>query len=153
MARPKNETEDDLKAEEEARKAVEEGFKCQIQKLQPHVYSGLDWVLYRHNKTLHSWGEFKRRYVNKDKYPTLMISLGKWLHLKWTAERSMLPFAIYVQWDDTGVQYKSWPHTSGMGYTVGMGARGDRDQPGDLEPCIFIPVGEFRPIKALTQEQ
>lgn len=146
MARPKNENEDDLREEKAAAEIIEDAWNVTVVKLQPYVY-GVDWMLCRNNLSLHSWGEFKRRYCEMEQYDSLMISLGKWLRLRWNAERSLLPFAIYVKWDNTGVMYKSFPHTSGIGYPMKIGTRADRGQDGDSEPMIYIPTSEFSPLK------
>jgi hypothetical protein len=148
MARPKNETEDDLAAEDEAKSVIEDAWNVTIVKLQPHVY-GVDWMICKNNLSLHSWGEFKRRYCDMQTYDSLALSLGKWLRLKWNAERSLLPFAIYVQWNDTSIMYKSFPHTTGMGYPCKVGGRLDRDQTGDEEPMIYIPISEFTPLRSV----
>jgi hypothetical protein len=152
-ARPKNETEKDLEIEAEAMEQIRAKWSAknpiEILKLQPHVY-GVDWAIMR-NGTLHSWGEFKRRYKPLGGYPTLDIGLGKWMRLKWNAERSLVPFAIYVRWGPEGkpdedLYYCSWPHMTAMTYPLGTLRRKDRGQAGDTEPCIRIPLSEFKKL-------
>ena len=84
--------------------------------------------------------EVKVKTNPKDKYPTYMVSKGKydallaWVDMGFEA-------ALFVQWRDA-LGYVKLP----VEHTLATGGRRDRDDPLDIELVVMIDVGLFKII-------
>lgn len=136
--RPVYENSDSLKAEEQTIRRVAEVWKTTYVKL-PMQYR-VDWALMR-DKDIVCWCECKRRYNNKDKYPTLMLSLNKIIHGMELARVTEKPFLVVVEWNDM----VGW-HKVEKVHDIRMGGRVDRGDWQDVEPVVDIPTSEFKRI-------
>ena len=135
--RPTYENPDSLKAEEQTIRRAAEVWKSTYAQLP--VQYRVDWALLRGG--LVAWCECKRRYNNKDKYPTLMLSLNKIIHGMELARATEKPFLVVVEWNDM----VGW-HKVEKVHGIGMGGRTDRSDWQDVEPVVYIPTSEFKKI-------
>ena len=101
----------------------------------------IDWGVVQ-DKGVVAWAECKRRYHGRGKYPTLLLSLKKYMSGIALARHTNKPFVIVVEWDD-GV---FWSKT-GPTHDIRMGGRSDRGDWQDQEPCVFIPTSNFKEVK------
>jgi hypothetical protein len=135
--RPTYENSESLKAEEQTIRKAAEVWKSTYVKL-PIQYR-VDWALLRGGVV--AWCECKRRYNNKDKYPTLMLSLNKIIHGMELARATEKPFLVVVEWNDV----VGW-HKVEKVHGIGMGGRVDRGDWQDIEPVVHIPVTDFKQL-------
>lgn len=84
-----------------------------------------------------AWGEFKRR---NRRYDTIILSYAKFERGMTLANNSKLPFMFVIEID--GTLY--WNQLKSC-YEVQI-AGNHRGQNGDIEPCVFIPFSEFKPV-------
>lgn len=134
--RPRNESQIDLKRELEAAAKIEAAWGVQHIKLGEVKYE-LDWAFFR-DKKLVGFGEFRWR---EKQYPTLLLSCGKWMKMLDIQQKLQVPVILFIHWSELGLHYYQVnPHAD---YEKGVGG-GHRGQNGDIEPVIYIPVGEFR---------
>ena len=86
------------------------------------------------------WCEFKRRHVDMNKYPTLILSLHKYKQLisySFFDDGAML----FVRWNDKdAVHHVPSEHIK---YDIAWGGRSDRGDWQDAEPVVHIPIKEF----------
>jgi hypothetical protein len=85
--------------------------------------------------------EIKIRNNASTKYPTLMMSSDKWKRgLDWAFIENK-PFMLFVKFTDgifmTKVKNK---------YDEAIGGRTDRNDPNDVERCVYIPISSFKKI-------
>ena len=153
VARPRNETEADIAHEEAARAKIETAWRCTIQPLSERLY-GCDWGIFKDAQTFVGFAEYKYRGTNLKgeevkwgTYPSVILSLGKWMNMKQFAQLCNRHFYLFFEWSDCLV-YGRWPPFTGMGYPIQygieLGGRDDRGQDGDREPVIIIPNKEFK---------
>ena len=141
MKRPIYETDSDLAKEKEVQEALYLLWEVTFNKL-PRAYH-VDWMLTRKNEAK-AFVELKCRNNNRHQYPTLMLSLHKWMHGKALAQEIGGKFLIIVKWND-GIFY----HTQGWcDVTYGIGGRKDRGDNQDIEPVVYIPVDYFKRVGA-----
>ena len=93
-----------------------------------------------------AFAEFKRRYNDRDKYPTLFISLAKYKKL---LEYDDLRAAIlFVRWRDVDGMHVLGDHLQDiLNYKIMWGGRNDRGAWQDNEPVIHIPVEHFKVLQ------
>lgn len=116
----------------------------------PDVYQREDRKVFKNGKHV-GFAEFKgrnhdmRRYENVSPKGTWMISASKYLYLVELSLNYELPSWFFVRWDDQDRMVQ----TSSDGYQkyeIKEGGRSDRQDPLDIEPCLFIPFDHMRPI-------
>jgi len=109
--------------------------KIEMRKL-PISYR-LDYAMFRDNK-LRGFAEVKTRSHKHDRYPTLMISLGKVVAAQHLADVTKTRSVLLVQYLD-GIFWTDFktPHE------VLMGGRTDRGDAADIEPCAHYPIEAF----------
>lgn len=151
--RERNESAEDLEREEAARQRIQSAWRCIIQPLRSEAYR-VDWAIFKTANQFVGWGEYKFRgrdragnEVRMSAYPSVMLSLSKWVTLKTLAQQTSRSFYLFVEWADC-LCYRQWPAHTGMGYPINyeicIGGREDRNQDGDKEPVILIPNKEFK---------
>lgn len=116
-------------------------WRCEAHKM-PAFYQ-VDWAL-ANSGTIRAWVEIKCRKVKRTQYPTLMLSLHKWLHGLKLQSDTGIPFILVVRWDE-GIFYMR--ANSLMKPEIRISGRVDRGDPQDMEPCVHIPIDQFTPIK------
>lgn len=137
--RPVYETSSDITNEEQVKAVLVSMWDVQFHKL-PRFYF-VDWILIQDGKAK-AFAELKCRNNPRDKYPTLMLSLHKWMHGKAMAQEIDGAFLVIVRWED-GIYYhkQGWCEVS-----YGIGGRTDRSDKEDVEPVVFIPIDSFKRI-------
>lgn len=133
------ESSKDLANENEVAKDISKstGYVFHKLKIAYHV----DWLILDKDKPKYV-AEVKRRFNQSIKYPTLMISLQKWMKGKEMAKEMRIPFVLIIKWDDGVFWYKA----GSSQVTYGFGGRYDRNDSQDQEPMVFIPVEKFKRI-------
>ena len=134
--------EDSASKADESRiaKVVEQLWKCKVEKLPRKNY--VDYALMR-DKELSAYAEVKSRKNERNKYPTWMVSLEKWMYAKRIAEVSNgVPMLFIVEWTD-GIY---WLRQDTAEFFVGVGGRSDRGDDMDRELCVFVNVNQFLPL-------
>lgn len=138
MARPLYEDEQDLNGENAFKEKIEQYLKASLMKM-PKKYCA-DYMVFRNNAPV-AIIEVKIRNVSRNTYITYMLSLHKVLYALNMASMLMIPFFVFVKWTDA------------MGYcqimeghlaTIEMQNVNFRDDPDDIEPCIFVPISTFK---------
>lgn len=137
-ARPIYENGDTLAVEEATVRKVAGVWRCEYRKL-PRQYR-IDWALLRSGK-IAAWCECKRRHNQRNKYPSLMLSLSKVAHGLDLERQTGLPFLLVIEWDDCLAYLKA----QGIG-PLRFGGRSDRGDWQDQEPVVDFPVDEFKRI-------
>jgi hypothetical protein len=132
--RPRNETPEDLRHEAETAEILLAKYGITAQKLSETQYC-FDWTLSKDDQVI-ALAEFKQRKI---KYDTLLLSAAKYEAGMRYSERLKKPFVLFVRWPDGLFSYK---FTDDFVPDVKMGGN-SRGQNGDIEPCVFIPVGLF----------
>lgn len=114
-------------------------WKSEAQKLPMAYY--IDWLMMRGGKPV-ACMEVKCRNNPRAQYPTLMLSLAKWMHGLQFSELMGIPFLVAVQWTD-GI---FWHKAGSFPVSFGFGGRKDRGDSQDMEPVVFIPTDAFVPL-------
>jgi hypothetical protein len=150
-----NETLEDRARQDRVRDLCCEKIRATVLDVDRLAFFHCDWAFFKNNR-LYRWGEYKNRSPAKwGDYKTFMLSLGKWMHLKYLAQQTHTPFVIVVEWGCGTIVYGKWPPETAMGYDISFdmadkdyeiqyGGRTDRGQKGDKEPVILIPNSEFK---------
>ena len=131
--------------ERAAASRLEKAWNCNIVKLS--VKYGADWMAWRDGEVV-GVIEYKNRPHDWATYPTYMISLHKWISLRVAAEYSatkkhkVVPI-IVVEFTDGLYWLEVTPEVA----SLEMGGRIDRNDPEDVEPCMFIPMHHWKQIK------
>jgi len=102
----------------------------------------IDWVFLRNQKPV-AIAEVKCRTNPREQYPTLMLSLAKWMHGKQLAKELAVPFLVVIKWTD-GIFWHEVTDKSLISH--GFGGRTDRNDDQDVEPVVYIPINLFRKI-------
>ena len=137
--RPIYETDADLQREKEVQEALFLMWEVDFHKL-PRAYH-VDWMLTKRGEAK-AFAELKCRNNPRSQYPTLMLSMHKWMHGKAMAQEIGGKFLVIVKWSD-GIFY----HTQGWcDVTYGVGGRKDRGDWQDIEPVVHIPVTDFKQL-------
>lgn len=86
--------------------------------------------------------EFKRRSNRREYYPTVLLSLHKYMSLRDYGEFGQ-SFLI-VRWSDVdGIHHVNAHESSVSDYKIAWGGRQDRNDWQDIEPTIHIPINDF----------
>jgi len=91
-------------------------------------------------KAITAFCEFKRRHVQMDKYPTLILSLRKYKQLvsySWCEDGAYL----FVRWNDKDGVHRI--PSKAIEYDIEWGGRIDRGDWQDNEPVVHIPISDF----------
>lgn len=140
--RPIYETRQTLEVEANTMRQVCEVWGAKEKKLASRYQ--IDWAVMDHSGAMKAWAECKRRYHAFGHYDTLMLSLGKFREGRQLSLDTNMPFLLIVEWDD-GIR---WARASADMPAIGLGGREDRSDPDDIEPCVFIPVEMFKPLRS-----
>ncbi len=137
--RPIYETQFDLARENEVKDTLKVMWGVEFNKL-PIAYH-VDWMVTR-NGEAKAFAELKCRNNPRRQYPTLMLSLHKWMHGKDLAKEIGGKFIVIVKWTD-GIFF----HEQGTcDVQYGIGGRKDRRDSQDIEPVVYIPTDYFKRI-------
>ena len=132
--RPRYERPADLTVE---RKVAAQMERKGIQLHKLPISYRLDFAMFKNGK-LKGWAEIKARRNNHDRYPTLMISLGKVLAARQLADVSGTRSILLVQYLD-GLYWCDFASA----FEIRMGGRYDRGDADDVEPVAHFPIEAF----------
>jgi hypothetical protein len=138
--RPLYESAHDRMNESNVSDTLSSAWKCKFVKL-PISYH-VDWMLLRNNEIV-AFAELKTRKVSSTQYPTLILSLNKWMKGLDLANTTGKPFIIIAKWTDGIFYFFARPD----GVTFGYGGRIDRNDSQDMEPVAFINTKNFIKVK------
>lgn len=136
MNRPIYETQNDRTAERKVAElvAAKRGLTAYAMPLRYAV----DFAFCR-GRVIEWWVEVKCRTNPREKYPTYLLSLGKWAGMMGLFGQTGIPAMLVVGWTDCiGVLELPAPRMA-----VEIGGRTDRNDRQDVEPCVLIPVSQF----------
>ena len=85
--------------------------------------------------------EVKKRNNAHNRYPTYMLSANKHRNLIDISTTQNIPALLFVGFTDGVYATKLKPE-----YPTGQGGRYDRNNPYDIENCIYIALDEFKQI-------
>lgn len=136
--RPLYETANDLSNEKDVCNHITSKWKLTASKL-PIAYQ-LDYWLEGQGKR--AVAEIKCRKNEKDRFPTYMLSVHKWFEGVRYADMG-IPFLLFVRFTD-GIWYYLYSSTTSVDYAMG-GRSIDRDGQ-DKEPCVYIPLKDFKKL-------
>ena len=104
----------------------------------------LDYALtYKDMKHVYAFVEVKRRKVNKDTYPWLILSLKKYYSLRDAVRVGIRAFLVFEFDDGTFViEMKDFDQPR-----IVIHGRKDRNDPDDIEPVVCIPKEMWREVK------
>lgn len=85
--------------------------------------------------------EIKGRNNRSTKYPTLMLSATKWERGRKWAQAEHAPFLLVIEFTDGLFMTKVADN-----YEVFVGGRHDREDPKDIERCVYIPINSFKQV-------
>lgn len=137
--RPIYESPADLQNEKDVVEKLTQSWGIIFHKL-PMSYH-IDWLMVKDGNP-RGFAELKCRRNDRQKYPTFMISLAKWMRGKELAHELSIPFIIIVRWND-GIFF----HKAGTSpVTFGFGGRSDRGDSQDVEPVVYIGTEHFQKI-------
>ena len=86
------------------------------------------------------FGEIKCRKVNKDTYPTYMISVSKIMAARALTNATGVECLLIVKWKDNC----GWINLNKDPDSVGFGGRVDRNDNQDLEPVAYYEISRFK---------
>jgi len=134
-----------LKDEKRIQPLLERRFNLTLHKM-PISYR-IDWFATR-NGQASAVIEYKRRFVDKNQYDTIFLSLSKWNAGLDFVLKNRLAFVFVAEWND-GVGYLPIASMESLNnYNIGFGGRTaqTRDS-GDIEPVIHLPISEFKSLE------
>jgi len=130
-----HESESDLLNEQGVAIAISRAWRVIPVKLP--VEFRVDYALFR-GEDIKAWAEVKCRRVERQKYPTYIVSLAKVKAGQRLALAHGVPFLLVVQWADaTGWVIPTLDD-------VRVGGRRDRGESLDIEPMVHIPISSFK---------
>lgn len=137
--RPIYETDEDRSREGEVAAYIEQKYNCKF--VRSEKLTVVDGVLLHPNGNAAALVEIKVRNNESARYPTYMLSATKWRNGLAEATNQGVVFLLVVRFTD-GVFVTKLKQK----YQVGEGGRRDRNDPKDIEQCIFIPMSDFRKL-------
>ena len=135
--RPIYETDDDLSREARFAAIISDSFKCKLHKMP--IRYGLDFAAIKDGRTI-GFLETKIRMNPVEKYPTYMISLGKFMSAEAITRATSLSCRLAVMWTN-GWGFVKMEMTPDV--VVSVGGRRDRGDDQDVEPVCLIPISSF----------
>lgn len=143
MTRPLYEKKENLELESGVAETLEQLWDCKAVKLS--IKYGVDFALTRGNDVI-AWAEIKCRDVEAGHYPSLLLSLDKWIAGNRLAVETGKGFLIVVRYLN-GIFYVNTKDI--IKPKIGFGGRTDRGDWQDQEPCVFIENKKFTFLKEL----
>ena len=135
-------TPDDRKAQREIADALEKAWGCKVADFGGHA-SEIDYYAHRGGNVL-AVIEIKSRKHESDKYPTLYLSMRKWLALL-MASIGMGAHPFFVAgYSDNVIRYINAYDADARNIKI-LG-RTDRGAANDQEPIIEVPIKHMRRI-------
>jgi hypothetical protein len=137
--RPIYETDYDRQREGSVSAYVTEKYRCTFKKSED--LTSFDGVFADYNGQDFAVAEIKVRNNRSDKYPTYMISAAKVdAILAYANDRALFPMLL-VGFTNGVFITKLSNH-----YLKSLGGRRDRNDPSDIEVCVYIPMERFKAL-------
>ena len=95
----------------------------------------VDYALCSGDKTIRAFAEVKKRDIPSDKYREILLSFDKYDAMVRLTEYGFKCILVFEFHD--GIFYVDVKNI--VDCKIGIGGRTDRNDPEDIEPCIFIP--------------
>lgn len=137
--RPIYETEYDRQQEDSVGMYVAEKYGCVFRKSE--ALASFDGVFSKFDGVDFALAEIKVRNNSRYKYPTYMISAAK-VDAILSNARNMGLFPILIVCFTDGVFITKLSDR----YPKSLGGRRDRNDPNDVEMCVYIPMEEFKAL-------
>lgn len=138
--RPTYETAADLSRERHVIARAAEAWGAAPRKL-PKSY-GLDFAFVR-GRVVVAWAEVKVRTYSASAFPTYMLSLHKWTRGREWSRATRVPFILVVRFTDAIL----YTVTDDSPPAVQFAGRADRGDWQDAEPCVMLPMTNFRRLQ------
>lgn len=138
MARRSYETEENLVKEREIADFIQSVWHMSLIK-NPKSYR-IDFGVMKGGR-IRGWVEVKERKINLFTYPTVILSLAKWMQGRRLALETGTRFFFVIQVIDGSILCSE--ETSAT-RKVNYGGRRDRNDSEDIEPVVHIPIADFR---------
>lgn len=103
----------------------------------------VDFAIVR-DGTVVGWAEVKCRKHEMGKYPTLILSADKAMSIMGRVEHSGLPCFLCVRFSD-GLAFVAMKDEYLS--RISIKGRNDRGDDDDMEPCIEVPIADFRRVQ------
>ena len=97
-------------------------------------------------KYIRNFIEIKKRSNPKEQYPTYMISSDKIRHAFSYINNFNVGFKLVVEWKDKTGIYTLRKNDS---FNLGCNGRFDRGDWQDVDPVVYIPIGDFYEVERL----
>jgi len=133
------ETEADRANESAIFGTVTRKYNCKVEPCEQLSYA--DGYLLYEDESRGAVVEVKKRNNAHNKYPTYMLSANKHSNLIDISTSQNIPALLFVGFTD-GIYATKLKSE----YPTAKGGRRDRNNPLDVEDCIYIPMNEFREI-------
>jgi hypothetical protein len=133
--------ESDKDRENELKAAITLALRYKVKFFKRADGSEIDFEIFRDGKRV-AWAEYKRRYHNRQKYPTLYISLNKITAGLEKHRETGLPFVLIIEWDDGFF----WLHPSRCDYEIRHDGRNDRGADSPVGTVAHFDVELFKPL-------
>tara|TARA_R110000803_G_scaffold10912_8_gene33210 strand:+ start:4222 stop:4635 length:414 start_codon:yes stop_codon:yes gene_type:complete len=133
------ETEADRANESGVFGTIAKKYNCKVEKCEQLSYA--DGYLLYEDGSRGALVEVKKRNNAHNRYPTYMLSANKHRNLIDISTTQNIPALLFVGFTDGVYATKLKPE-----YPTGQGGRYDRNNPYDIENCIYIALDEFKQI-------
>ena len=134
--KPRLETQRDIDIKNKVKIRLTSVFDAEVLDLYEPLYI-VDWFV---NNNI--FVEFKARNYSHKQFPTLLLSLHKWMALQ-NYVTNGFEAGLCVMWKDY-LGYLAVNKEARAGCTYSHGGRKDRGIEGDVEPCVYIPTDIFQ---------
>ena len=133
------ETDDDRANESDIFGTVTKKYNCKLEKCEQLAYAD-GYLLYK-DESRGAVVEVKKRNNTHNRYPTYMLSANKHRNLIDISTSQNIPALLFVGFTD-GIYATKLKSE----YPTAKGGRYDRNNPHDVENCVYIPMNEFKQI-------
>lgn len=130
------ETDANRKSEADVLSTISAKYNCEVEKCS-HL-SPVDAFLLNGDGSHGAVVEVKVRRNEHTRYPTYMLSYTKYKSIVAISEAENIPPLLIVRFTDGLYATKLTGN-----YDIKEGGRRDRNNPNDIETCVFIPMQEF----------
>lgn len=135
-------TPEDIAAEEEVAKVVEQVFDCKMHRWG--MMAAIDWYATRQGRVVSSL-ELKTRTHATNKYDTVFLNCRKWFAMQ-LAQLAWGHKAVYVVKFTDGIYWINLNDVDPRRMEMGGCARIVKSST-DYEPVILVPVAAMKPLK------
>jgi len=149
LSRPVYESSGDRRKEISFSRVIENQWGCVLKKTRPFYH--VDFMALSHDKPgadLKFFVEVKHRKIEKERYPTYMLALMKWVNMNTIRRYSGIPVYLAIRYLDQDVFLNVTDET----FPVSFMGRTDRGDSADMEPCIMVPINRLMPLSERSDD-